>query len=74
LIDDASALADQPFTHAVERLQVELIGSLRRHELHRRPLHSFGNGLSVAEVVLLALWNRGARTSPASAAHRATAR
>jgi len=54
LIDDASALADRPFTHAVERLQVELIGRLRRHELHRRPLHSFDNGLSVAEAVLLA--------------------
>jgi hypothetical protein len=32
LIDDAS-------THAVERLQIELLGALCRHELHGRALH-----------------------------------
>src|SRR6266496_5919406 len=34
---------------------VELIGGLRRHELHRWPLHGLGDRLRVAEVVLLAL-------------------
>jgi hypothetical protein len=28
---------------AGQRLQVELIGGLRRHELHGRPLHRFGD-------------------------------
>jgi len=55
LIDDAGALADQSFAHAMERLQVELIGSLRRYELHRRPLHRLGDRLCIAEVVLLTL-------------------
>src|ERR1019366_8775494 len=32
LIDDAGALADQALTHTVQRLQVELICGLRRHE------------------------------------------
>jgi hypothetical protein len=39
LIGDAGALADQPLTHSVQRLQVELTGSLRRHQLYRWPLH-----------------------------------
>ena len=55
LIDDAGALADQPLAHAVQCLQVELIGGLGRHELHRRPAHRLGNRLRVAEVVLLSL-------------------
>ena len=46
---------DQSFSHPVQRLQVELIGGLGRHELHRRPLHRLGNRLGVAEVVLLSL-------------------
>ena len=36
-------------------LQVELIGGLRRHELHRRPLHRLGDCLGITEVVLLSL-------------------
>ena len=48
-----------------------LIGGLGGHELHRRSLYCLGNRLSVTEVVLLAFWV--ARTSPASAAHRAPA-
>src|SRR5262249_42117907 len=35
LIDDASVLTDQPLTHAVERLQIELLGRCR-DELHCR--------------------------------------
>src|SRR5664279_976265 len=41
--------------HPVQRLQVELIGGLRRHELHRRPLYRLGDCLGIAEVVLLSL-------------------
>src|SRR5215471_13146001 len=55
LIDDAGALTDQTLPHAVERLQVELLGGLGRDELHRRALHRLGDRLSVAEVVLLSL-------------------
>ena len=55
LIDDAGALADQSFSHTVQRLQVELIGGLRRHELHRRPLHRLGDRFCVTEIVLLSL-------------------
>ena len=40
---------------SAEGLQVELIGGLRRHELHRRPLHRLGDRLRIAEVVLLSL-------------------
>src|SRR5262249_22477873 len=55
LVHDAGALADQPFTHPMQRLQVELIGSLRRHEFHRWALHRLGDRFRVAEVVLLSL-------------------
>src|ERR1039457_3321046 len=55
LIDDAGVLADKPLPHPVQRLQVELIGGLRRHELHRRALHRLGDRLSIAEVILLSL-------------------
>jgi hypothetical protein len=53
LIDDAGPLTDQPLTHAVQCLQVELLGGLRRDELHGRTLHRLGDRLGVAEVVLL---------------------
>ena len=39
----------------MQRLQVELIGGLRRDELHRWPLHRFGDRLRITEVVLLSL-------------------
>ena len=55
LIDDASALADQSLTHTMQRLQVELVGGLRGHKLHRWTLHRLGDRLRVAEVILLPL-------------------
>src|SRR6266704_1546333 len=55
LVDDASALAHQSLTNSMQRLQIELIGSLRRHKLHRWPLHRLGDRLRVAEIVLLSL-------------------
>jgi hypothetical protein len=39
--------------HPVQRLQIELLGSLGRDELHRRPLDRFGDGLRITEAVLL---------------------
>src|SRR5262245_19850386 len=55
LIDDASALTDQPLTHAVERLQIKLLGGLCRDELHSRALNCLGDCLGVPEVILLSL-------------------
>jgi hypothetical protein len=55
LVDDAGALADQALAHAVQSLQVKLIGSLGGDELHGRALHRLGDRLSIAEIVLLAL-------------------
>jgi hypothetical protein len=37
----------------VQRLQVELIRGLGRHELHGRALHRLGDCLGIAEVILL---------------------
>jgi hypothetical protein len=39
----------------MERLQVELLGGLGRHKLHRRALDRLSDCLRVAEVVLLSL-------------------
>ena len=55
LVDNAGALADQPLSHTVHGLKVQLVDCLGRDELHRRALHRFGNGLRVTEVVLLSL-------------------
>jgi hypothetical protein len=49
------SLAHQPLSHPLHRLKVWLIGGLGRDELHRRSLHRFGDGLRVAEVVLLSV-------------------
>ena len=55
LIDGAGTQTDQPLSRAVQGLQVKLVGGLGRNELHGRALHSFGDRLRVAEVVLLSL-------------------
>ena len=54
LIDDAGALRDQPLAHPMQSLEVELIGRLGGDELHRWPLHRFGDRFGIVEVVLLA--------------------
>src|SRR6202047_2487887 len=41
--------------HAVQRLQVELVGGLGRDELHGRALDSLGDGFRITEVILLSL-------------------
>jgi hypothetical protein len=55
LIDYAGALADQPLPYLMQCLQVQLIGGLGRDDLHRGPLHRFGDCLRITEVILLAL-------------------
>ena len=55
LVDDAGALRHQPLAHPMQRLQVQLLRGLGRHELHRRALHGFGNRFGIVEVVLLSL-------------------
>jgi hypothetical protein len=55
LVDDAGALTDQSFAHAVQPLQVELVGGLGCNKLHGRALHCLGDRLRIAEVVLLSL-------------------
>jgi len=39
----------------MQRLQIQLLRGLGRHELHRRTLHGFGNRFGIVEVVLLSL-------------------
>jgi hypothetical protein len=46
LIDDAGALRDEPLAHPIQRLQIQLISRLRRHELHCWPLYGLGNRLA----------------------------
>ena len=53
LVDDAGALADQPLTHPMQRLQVELLGCLGGNKFHRRTLYRLRNRFAVAEVILL---------------------
>jgi ABC transporter substrate binding protein len=53
LIDDAGALTDQSLTHPMQRLQIELIGSLYCHKLHCRALDCLCDRFRIAEVVLL---------------------
>jgi hypothetical protein len=53
MVDDAGALRHQPLAHPMQRLQIQLLRSLRRHELHGRSLHRLRNGLGIAEIILL---------------------
>jgi hypothetical protein len=54
-IDDTGALTNQPLTHPVQGLQVELLDGLGGDESHRRTLHCLGDCLAIAEIVLLSL-------------------
>src|SRR5262249_24340744 len=68
LIDDAGALTDRSLTHAVQGLQIKLLGRLCRDELHSRALNCLGDRLGVAEVILLSLglWTHVLRRHQAS--------
>jgi hypothetical protein len=69
LVDNAGALTDEPFTHSMHGLQIELIGGLRRHERHRWPLSAATSCTSFSR------WSFALATSPArSAAGAAPAR
>jgi hypothetical protein len=46
---------DTSRSRTMQRLQIELLCGLGRHELHRRALHGFGNRFGIIEVVLLSL-------------------
>jgi hypothetical protein len=70
LVDDAGALADQALAHAVQSLQVKLIGSLGGDELHGRALHRLGDRLSIAGNRSSGPCCTGARILLASAARR----
>jgi uncharacterized protein with beta-barrel porin domain len=50
-----AATFEGEFAHPMQRLQIQLLRSLGRHELHRRALHGFGNRFGIIEVVLLSL-------------------
>ena len=63
LIDYSCPITNKARTHAMQRLQIELLRRLGRHELHRRPLHGFGNRLRQSlglglELCTLILQNR----------------
>jgi hypothetical protein len=53
LIDYHRALANQPFGHAMDRLEIELRGRLQRHEPHRVALNRLDDRLRIEEVVVL---------------------
>src|SRR5713226_5400433 len=46
---------DTSRSRPMQRLQIQLLRGLGRHELHRRALHGFGNRVGIIEVVLLSL-------------------
>ena len=52
LVDDAGTLAYQALPHAMQRLQVELVGCFGGDELHGWPLDGFGDCFGVAEIVV----------------------
>ena len=56
-IDDARALAHEPFADAMQRLQIELVNRLDGDKLHRWPLHGLGDRFGIVEVILLPLGN-----------------
>ena len=55
LIDHAGSLPNKAATHPLHGLEIELILGLGGDRLHGRPLDHFGDGLGVAEIVLLPL-------------------
>src|SRR6185437_11953870 len=58
LIDDAGSSLNEAISDTMNRLQIELIGSLDGYEPHCRTLNSFGDCLSVDVIVLLRFHKR----------------
>jgi hypothetical protein len=52
LVYAGGPLADQACANPMQRLQVELVNTLSRHEAHGGTLHRLGHGFGIAEVVL----------------------
>ena len=50
LVDHCCPIADQPRTHTMQRLQVQLIVSLYRNAARRRALHSLRDRVGVQKV------------------------
>ena len=48
-------MTDEPAANPMQRLKIELLCALDRHESHGRALHRLSDGLGVAVVVLLPL-------------------
>jgi hypothetical protein len=55
LLDDGGALTDEPFSDAMQRLEIALVAGLDGDEFHHRALHGLGNRFRVIEIVLLSL-------------------
>jgi hypothetical protein len=58
LVDHCCSIADQPRTHPMERLQVQLIVSLYRNAACRWALQSFRDRVGIPELILVALPKR----------------
>src|ERR1035441_8570781 len=55
LVDHRGAAHNPPLAHSVQRLQVELIVGLDRHEAHRRAAYSLGTRFGIDVIVLVRL-------------------
>src|SRR5262245_5974765 len=69
----AGALRHQPFAHAMQRLEIELLAGLGRHEPHGRALHCLGDWPPHHGSRSSVPWNTAARTWLASAEGRGRA-
>ena len=67
LLDDGGALTDEPFSDAMQRLEIALVAGLDGDEFHHRALHGLGNRFRVIEIVLLSPLHKDGHTSRASA-------
>src|SRR6516162_4967933 len=55
LVDHCGTAHHPPFAHSVQRLKVELVVGLDRHEAYTRTCDGFGNRFSIDVVVLVGL-------------------
>src|SRR5215831_12317361 len=58
LIDDRSALANEPVAHAMQCLEIELLVRLWRDAARRWALYSFSDRMRIAKVILVCLPER----------------
>ena len=55
LVDHCGTPHDPPFSHSMQRLQIQLIIALDRHEAHRGPTHGLPDRLRIDVIVLVCL-------------------